>query len=371
VPSFKPKELWSAEPHTLAKIEIVRRYLHLWFTILSANPRNQRLIYIDGFAGPGEYKDGQIGSPIAALNSGIAAIEDAKGRLDKIQVEFLFIEKEPEFAAHLRSKLAATALPTTFKVSVKEGTFAAHAGDFLQQQGAALPPTFAFIDPFGATKVPFELIQSILRNKSCEVLLNLDSDGAVRLLAAQSNLKNQENLTTLFGDESWKSLKIGQSMQQLSAAVLRLYIKRLRTLPGVKYVFPFTMNTSDRELNYHLVFASQHPLGLEKMKEAMRTVDKSGAYSFSDDFSTQALLEFNFAAPGEWAEKMVASLGNQWRSYEEFRDFALNETPFINPKAMFEYLKGLSRIQVLWKGEAAKIGFPEERIAKVIVLPRH
>jgi hypothetical protein len=35
-----------------------------------------------------------------------------------------------------------------------------------------LPPTFAFIDPFGWTGVPFQLIKEILANKSCEVLFN-------------------------------------------------------------------------------------------------------------------------------------------------------------------------------------------------------
>src|SRR5207253_10041689 len=53
MPSFKPTDLWNAEPHTLAKIEIVRRYLYLWFRILGT--RSNRLTYIDGFSGPGRY----------------------------------------------------------------------------------------------------------------------------------------------------------------------------------------------------------------------------------------------------------------------------------------------------------------------------
>ena len=35
-------------------------------------------------------------------------------------------------------------------------------------------------------------------------------------------------------------------------------------------------------LNYHLVFATKHALGMEKMKEAMRAIDRTGSYSFSD-----------------------------------------------------------------------------------------
>ena len=53
--SFKPTQLWEASPHTLAKLEIIERYLYLWFTIVGSNSNNQRLAYIDGFAGPGRY----------------------------------------------------------------------------------------------------------------------------------------------------------------------------------------------------------------------------------------------------------------------------------------------------------------------------
>jgi three-Cys-motif partner protein len=368
MPSFKPTAIWEADPHTLAKIEIVRRYLYLWFTILSSNPANKTLVCIDGFAGPGEYTNNDSGSPIAALDAAVRAVSAARGRMNRTRLEFLFIEKNPKFAAHLRTKIASRGLPPTFAVEVREGEFASHANQFLQAKGSAIPATFAFVDPFGATKVPFGVITAILRHRSCELLFNLDSDGVVRLLNT-TNPKNEENLTLLFGDQSWKSLDPKKPMRQLSTDVLNMYKQRLRTLPGVRYVFPFAMNTRDGELNYHLVFASQHFLGLEKMKEAMRAVDQSGAYSFSDDFSSQALLPFDFSAPADWAEKMYAVLGNQWRSYDEFRDFALNETPFIHPKAMFEHLKALGRVKVEWRGEPPRRGFPEEKISKLILLP--
>src|SRR5438132_10121732 len=126
-------------------------------------------------------------------------------------------------------------------------------------------------------------------------------------------------------------------MRELTPRILAMYKRRLHSLPGVKYVFAFAMNTREGQLNYHLVFASQHPLGLEKMKEAMKAVDKSGSYSFSDDSIGQELL-FDFDAPAEWAAKMQAALCGAWRPYAEYRDYALNETPLVNPKAMLEHL---------------------------------
>jgi len=77
MPSFKPTDLWNADPHTLAKIEIVRRYLFLWFRILGTS--SNRLVYIDGFSGPGRYLNSDQSSPIAALTSAKAAFDELVG----------------------------------------------------------------------------------------------------------------------------------------------------------------------------------------------------------------------------------------------------------------------------------------------------
>src|SRR6266404_8142206 len=101
MPSFKPTDLWNAEPHTLAKIEIVRRYLFLWFLILGS--QNARLAYIDGFAGPGRYLNSDQGSPIAALTTGRDAYDQlvSKGRPPQ-EWFFFFIERDTEFASRLQ-----------------------------------------------------------------------------------------------------------------------------------------------------------------------------------------------------------------------------------------------------------------------------
>lgn len=127
------------------------------------------------------------------------------------------------------------------------------------------------------------------------------------------------------------------------------------------------MNSREGQLNYHLVFASQHPLGLEKMKEAMKAVDQTGSYSFSDDSLGQEML-FNFNSPSEWATKMRTALGGSWRPYSDFHDYALNETPFTNPKAMFKYLKEIKALEITWRGQPSKIGFPEEKINSILII---
>ena len=56
--------IWQAEPHTFAKHRILETYLRAWAPILSrhlqkSGSRKKYLLFVDGFAGPGIYKEGQ------------------------------------------------------------------------------------------------------------------------------------------------------------------------------------------------------------------------------------------------------------------------------------------------------------------------
>src|SRR5205814_9512626 len=102
------------------------------------------------------------------------------------------------------------------------------------------------------------------------------------------------NLNAIFSSDMWiMSLDAHAKLPLLCSQVLTLYKSRLRSLPSVEYFLPFAMRSRREMLNYHLVFASQHWHGLEKMKETMKAVDQSGSYSFSDDAVGQG--SFNFS----------------------------------------------------------------------------
>jgi len=92
MPSFNPTDLWKAALHTRAKIEIVSGYLYTWFEILGRTSSVTRLVYIDGFAGPGEYTNAPIGSPVAALNQAIRVLAPAVSALRSKELLFHFIE---------------------------------------------------------------------------------------------------------------------------------------------------------------------------------------------------------------------------------------------------------------------------------------
>src|SRR5437667_12900872 len=95
---MEPKTtLWQLEPHTRGKHLVLKGYLDAWFVIMGR--WNGRILFIDGFAGPGEYEGGEPGSPLIALQS----LRDHSSRhLVSAEVRFLFIEKDPPRAEHLR-----------------------------------------------------------------------------------------------------------------------------------------------------------------------------------------------------------------------------------------------------------------------------
>ena len=139
--------VWDLEPHTRAKHEILRRYLRAWTPILTQGGFPE-ILYVDGFAGPGRYSEGEDGSPIIALR---AALEH-RFRTEAT-VRFLFIEKDQDRAQVLRIIINDIPIPPNFRIEVRGGeTFEGAFVPFLtsyRTRGGRPPPIFAFIDPFG------------------------------------------------------------------------------------------------------------------------------------------------------------------------------------------------------------------------------
>jgi three-Cys-motif partner protein len=58
--------VWKLDAHTAKKHEILRTYFYAWLPIMS---KWRRIVYIDGFAGPGSYEGGEDGSPLVVLKA--------------------------------------------------------------------------------------------------------------------------------------------------------------------------------------------------------------------------------------------------------------------------------------------------------------
>jgi three-Cys-motif partner protein len=369
MPPKKHPTIWEAAPHTIAKIDILKGYLQAWFAIMGRFARRQPLLYIDGFAGPGEYTNHATGSPIAAAVAGRTALTSASGGWQAGEIHCAFIEAEVERFANLEARLVPFLNDTRLRIhlfnsSFIEGLAALEAKMPTHFQGGA--PLLAFIDPFGATGAPFATVARILGSPASEVLINLDADGISRILLAGASADHERLLYEIFGDDTWREeLSPDMGISRLCAQVLALYKRRLHSLPGVRYVFSFEMRDRNNTLTYFLVFASQHPKGLEKMKEAMKKLDQDGSYCFTDGRVDQPTL-FRYDDVAEWSRRLYATFRGQKTGWASLNDYALNETPFTNPKSMLKDLEKRDLIRVDSGGaRRTRLTFPEEKVVSV------
>ncbi len=101
--------IWDIEPHTEAKHAILRKYLDAWLPIITR--WNGRVLYIDGFAGPGEYIGGKDGSPIIAIK----AILEHRAEI-KSEVIMLFVEADTDRCEFLKQKISSLKIPSNVKI---------------------------------------------------------------------------------------------------------------------------------------------------------------------------------------------------------------------------------------------------------------
>jgi three-Cys-motif partner protein len=264
-------------PHTHAKHLLLKRYLDRWFPILGN--QEKAINYIDGFAGPGEYQSGDEGSPQIAIRAAKAHVQNGSLSPD-VEIHFSFVEADPDSADHLKKRLANLQTPRSFAIEVVPGEFAQVMSaelDRINKNGMSLAPTFAFVDPFGFSGIPHELMARILRFPKCEVFVNIMVEFINRFLE-HPNEQIVAHFPQTFGTA--EVLKIPERIGDREAAILSLYRTQLCRL--AKYVGRFDMHGKRDQKTYSLFFATNHPRGFEKMKEAMWSVDKVDGAKFSD-----------------------------------------------------------------------------------------
>lgn len=321
--------VWAIEPRTQAKHEILDRYLQAWSAILS-HGGFPAIAYVDGFAGPGVYEKGELGSPVIAFN---AALEQQRlhPAMATTIVFFLFIEQKSDRAERLQETLDAIERPPNFHVKVVPGKsfeqgFREYLLDFYRSRSKPLPPTFAFIDPFGWTGVPFSLVKEILSFDSCEVLFNFMYEEINRFIEHPEQTKNFDDL---FGTDAWRNVSGIEDKDARRAFFHDLYARQLREKAGARYVRAFEMRNRNDATDYFLFFATKNRKGIQKMKEAMWRVDESGSFRFSDATASQLALPFTKEPDFTALKREICKhFTGRVTTVGDVEEFVLADTPF-------------------------------------------
>ena len=323
--------LWPLEDHTRAKHRVLRSYLNGWIPVmghqsLKAYDSDRTLLLVDGFAGPGRYLEGAAGSPLIMLDALLS--HAAFPNLTGVRFLLLFIEQNRDRVARLRTEVANLRLPDNVKVFIKEGRFEEEFGevvDGIRAGGKRLPPTFAFIDPFGYSSASMSITGRLLDFPRSEALFFLPLSFISRFVGRDGQ---EAALNSLFESDEWRSAIPLRGLERRQY-LLDLFERQLQAQGQVRHVRSFELHTADGN-DYRLVFATQHEKGLGVMKEAMWSVDpvQGTRYSARTETGQEVLFTLEVdTAP--LLEELRCALGSQWFTMAQAEEVTLLRTPYL------------------------------------------
>lgn len=338
------KEKWVLKEHSQVKHDLLRKYLVAWARVLSA--RFPGVVFIDGFAGRGQYEDGQPGSPLIALE----IAREVKIR----HMHAYFIERDPDNAENLRQVLheqqqSILATPG-FVPHVCEGTFEDEAPKILAKIGRNVP-CFVFIDPWGFSGVPFSLVRAIMSRPYTEIFLTFMTRDLSRFLTSKAHHKH---IDAIMGTAEWRHfIEQGLTGELRQFALAELYRQQLHKDAGVKYTWRYRVcMPNKRRTIYYLVFGTNHFRGLEIMKGVMYgTGGLSYAYWGPDESFRKiqtSVFELAEKDTPSFAKVLYERFAGQSLTYFLVKERTYMETTFVDKhyRAAIKWLEKQSLVEV-------------------------
>jgi len=266
---------WEYKEHTRVKHILLSKYLKVWITALGKY--NDKICYFDGFAGRGEYIDGTLGSPLRALK-----LADELSEYFKKLICY-FVEKDTDNFNNLtevleRERPNIRNWGKKIFIEKENDEFSKVVSKIFQEmrEGYTLAPSFFFIDPFGFSGVPFQVVTKILSQQKTEVFFTF----MVRDIARFIELPELEEIfQTLFVTDKWKAIL--RSSQRPEVALINLYREQLHEVAKVKYSCAFRVCMSEKiQTLYYLIHASNNIKGHLIMKDIMCNQSALGDFAY-------------------------------------------------------------------------------------------
>ena len=369
---------WRYHTQTEKKHQILKAYLDAWYPILGS--WNDRLVVVDGFAGRATYiarRDMAVhdchGSPLIMLESLISHRMFKNKTLPHCK-KFIFLFIEPNKENHKFLKKAVNefeprlnSMPTdvSIEIHLSDRKFEDINNNGIEEYVINAPfddmnqATFFFVDPFGFTGFPMDLLARLCRPREghrIELFLNFMIDSIARSAA---NLPQRTNMAKLFGMNAaqWREFQDewfakGSKMEHL----LELYVKQLQSHAQFEatHTLSIEMKRENQSTIYYLIYATRHWKGVKCMKDAMRRVDPGGAKQLLtlsetletvlvqyfgeeelgtkfkiEDIEEYVVLHTNFSTTVKSALKSLEEEGCITISGDRLRDYSYPEGSFV------------------------------------------
>lgn len=352
--------LWDFDPHTMAKHKILKRYIEAWAPILTQGS-NGRIVYVDGFAGPGEDSKKQYpGSPLIAIDS----INNHRLRSNfKSEIVLWFIEERKDRANYLdsliKSKYPKLHKSITYEVENREFNKAlSELLDRMEKDGKRLAPTFCFVDPFGWEDIDIDLLARLMKQEKAELFITFMAGFIQRFISENLHIPS---LLKLFSSEQLNEAKT-KSPEEKGEFLLKTFLvnllERIKLATNGKEIYQVSFETrnNSNNLEYYLIYLTSHERGMEVMKEAMYSVSHTGEFRFSDfDFDPSIPSLVNYGVGTNWEENaahdlydLVKSIGllNSAMKIESVKYLVTLHTKYVFRKEILKNLEDSGKIVV-------------------------
>ncbi|NBE80921.1 three-Cys-motif partner protein TcmP [Micromonospora rubida] len=240
--------------------------------------RGNPVVFLDGYAGPGEYRDGDPGSPLLLSQCAdfVSGYRDVRG---------FFVEQDPENFANLSQVLAEKGGAARYEL--RQGSLDQHLPDLLALAKSA--SLFAFLDPFGPA-LDFNLIKTRLLGRGSwpptEVLLHFSVSSVARMGSAvyaaehkhgslsDADRKVAERLDRFLGGSWWRQhfAKVTDQDDERRATDIALQVWQ-------EYEKKLTANSRYRAVRMPV---RPRPDLVPKYVLALFTTHSEGAWHFAD-----------------------------------------------------------------------------------------
>ena len=302
------------EPHSKAKLDVLRSYLRAYFDRLNVNPNREefKLDLVDGFAGGGTFRDGEKvvqGTPLIMLEE----FQEARDRLNRnrtkslnFDCKFYFVDKEAAHTDHLRKVLKERGYAVNGEeIVVRNSPFEEEVDNILtairRRQPRAGRAIF-LLDQTGFSQVELQLVNRIFRELStAEVILTFAADSLINHLAEQPSLIKAVAPLNLTESQIHDLIQLNNG-DGGKALVQRTLRDHIRAVTDVTYDTPFFVRPHQSRRALWFLHLSRHPTARDVMIQRHWAIHNTFEHFGSGDFNmlgwdawnSETLPLFNF-----------------------------------------------------------------------------
>jgi three-Cys-motif partner protein len=304
---------------SLVKATITKKYFDVWASIITSTQDNNtlhygkkddRIAYIDLFAGPGRYKDGSSSTPIMVLEKAIQN-EKFKERLVTI-----FNDKDENNSRTLETEIKGVKNIDLLRYKPKVYNEEVGSRIIRMFESTKLVPTLFFVDPWGYEGLSLRLINSVVKDWGCDAIFFFNYN---RINMGISNPAVEPHMRALFEDQFDTLVNIvnGMPPQEREVQVIESLCQAIKGY-STRFTLPFRFkNENGVRTSHHLIFVSKDFKGYDTMKKIMYQestshVDGVASFEYSprDLVSTNQKLLFRLSSP---LSELKTNLLNNYR----------------------------------------------------------